>query len=164
MKTFVAGIFTDSDQAGEAVAELKELGYTNEISVITRDYDDDVESEQVKEDVGDGTMQGAGVGALLGLIAGVVAVALPGAPLLVAGPIAATWGLSGAALGALSGGLVGALVDLGFDEAKAKAYEEQILAGEIMVAVTADEEHLDDIMAILESYGVTFLTQVEGGK
>jgi len=156
----VTGLFMDSDQAGEAVAELKQKGYTKDISFISRDFKDgEVKSHQVKEDITEGAATGAAtggvIGGLAGIAAGAVSLVVPGiGPLVIAGPLAAAWGLTGSALGALAGGLVGALVDAGIPKKEAERFKERIVAGDVLVAVTTDGEHVDEVSEILDQHDV----------
>src|SRR5690606_16601709 len=131
MSQLIAGVFSDSEAAGKAVAHLKTKGYTQHISVLAKDEQGEAKSHPVKEDVGEGIMTGAvsggAIGAVVGLISGALSIAVPGAFLLVAGPLATAWGISGAVAGTLAGGLLGGLVKLGFPEEKAQAFERYIL-------------------------------------
>lgn len=160
MAELVSGLFTNSKLAGNAVAELKQRGYTDDISVVAKDDQDlSTSSHDIKQDLTDGTVAGAAtggaIGVVTGLLAGVVSLVLPGVgPLIVAGPLAATWGIAGGALGALAGGIVGALVDAGIPEEKAKMYEDRIKAGDVLVTVETDDAHVDDVKRILESHSV----------
>lgn len=162
MKTLIVGLFTDTETAGHAISDLKEKGYTDDISVVAKkagDTDDEVREHQIKQDVSDGASAGAAtggtVGALAGLIAGMGAAMLPGGiVLMAAGPLTAAWTAGGAVAGALSGGLIGALVDWGIPKNKAAEYEEHILQGEALVTVTVDhddrsaEEKVSSIMSM----------------
>ena len=160
MDHIVSGLFTDSKKAGKAVAELKEQGFTDDISVIAKDPQDaDNSSHQIKQNVTDGAIGGAAtggvIGALAGIIAGAASVLVPGiGTLVVAGPLAATWGITGGALGALTGGLVGAMVDAGIPEEKARMYEDRIKAGDVLVSVSADHEDETAIQKILDKHSV----------
>lgn len=156
MAELVTGLFKDSDDAGEAVSELKNHGFTDDISVIAKD-ENDIKSHQIQQDVTDGTVGGATAGGILGAITGVIAgvatAVVPGlGTLIVAGPIAALWGVTGGAIGALTGGLVGALVDAGIPEERAKLYEERVKSGEVLVAVTADASDVSKVHDVLNKY------------
>ncbi|QQS44575.1 DUF1269 domain-containing protein [Candidatus Roizmanbacteria bacterium] len=161
MKHTVFALFHDSKAAGEAVAELKNMDFTEDISLVAqRPNEDDADTHQIKQDVTDGTVAGAAVGGVTGILAGIIAgltsVAIPGAGvLLVGGPLLATWGITGGVLGALTGGLVGALVDLGVPEETAKVYEERIRAGEVLVAVQTNHEAEEDVQETLNTHGAT---------
>lgn len=160
MSDLVVGLFTDSTMAGEAIAELKEKGYTKDISVVSKEVGDtELKAHDIKKDVSDGAGAGAVTGAAVGaaagvaatLLAGALAVTIPGVGLVIAGPLAA--GLAGAATGALTGGLVGALVDLGFPEEKAKMYEHHVQAGDTLVAVSASDDKSAIAEQILADHG-----------
>jgi hypothetical protein len=65
------------------------------------------------------------------------ALAMPGlGPFIAAGPIMAA--LSGGAIGAVGGGLTGALVGLGIPEYEAKRYEGKVKEGGILISVHSD--------------------------
>lgn len=169
MRTLVAGLYKDSELAGEAVAELKQKGYTQEISVMAYDEDGEVETHEIKTDASDGTTQGAAaggiIGALTGMVAGVTSVTIPTAGLLVVGgPLAILLGLGGAAVGAavgaLAGGLVGALVDLGFPQETAEAFEAQLRQGEVLVSVATDPEKEPEVKEIMNTHGVSQLASI----
>jgi len=166
MKKTIGGLFTDSQSAGEAIAELKEQGFTDEISFIAKDEAGEVTSDTVKESVaegaGIGAATGGALGALIGVIAGTASVLIPGVgTFLVAGPLALIWGVTGGAIGALSGGVLGALIDAGIPEDKAEIYEERIMAGEVFVTVEAEESRLDDALEIMEDHGVYEVATIE---
>lgn len=149
------GLFSQSKAAGEAVADLKEKGYTKDISLVAKDYKDDATTHQIKQDVKDGAGAGATAGAVMGavtgLLVGAASFALPGVGFVVLGPLATT--LAGAATGALTGGIVGTLVDMGIPDHEAKDYEHRIQNGEVLVAVTADEDKRAQIMDIYTRHG-----------
>lgn len=159
----IFAIFANSNDAGDAVGELKEAGY--DVTIITRDNQGDVKQEDVDNvpggDVTERAVTGAAVGGLAGFLAGAVGLAIPGiGPLFVIGPLAASWGLTGAALGALTGGLVAALTKAGVSEEIAKGYEERIKTGDVLLAIDADAED-DDVQAILEKYNAEEVTTTE---
>jgi uncharacterized membrane protein len=161
MSTITLGLFNDSNHAGMAVSELKEEGFTKEISVLAHNADQKAEVSEVKKDVSGGTSMGSTVGAvagaLMGIFSGITSVAVPGVGLIVGGPLVALLGVTGGALGSLAGGLVGALVDLGVNEPTAKVLEERIKKGEVLVGVSTDENEEDaqDVKATLSKHGAT---------
>ncbi len=166
MTHMILGLFTDSKNAGEAISELKQKGYTKDISVLAQDYDQSNPNlTEIKQDVSDGTAVGATAGGALGglaaLLVGITSVAIPGLGILY-GPLVALFSVAGgAATGALAGGLVGALVDLGISDATAKLYEERIRSGEVLVAVSTTENTGQEVRTILEQHGVEELSEVE---
>jgi hypothetical protein len=98
-------------------------------------------------DVTGGTTTGAVTGAAVGFLIGAAALAIPGfGALLISGPLAAAVGGSlaantavGAAIGGL-GGFASGLVKAGADEADAKAMENHLQNGGVIVAVKDDME------------------------
>ncbi len=157
----IFGIFSNQKDAGDAVAELKNKGYTNDISIIAVDNSGNPQEKVVKADggVAEGAAGGAVLGALAGIIAGITSVIVPGlGAVLIGGPILATWGITGAVLGALTGGLVGALTGMGIPEDVAKAYENKIRAGEVLVAVNSTNDNTSIIEEILKRYNAEEVT------
>src|SRR5436190_23093396 len=146
----VTGLFRDRESAEGAYRSLSERGYEKDdvnllMSEDTRKkYFDDKDSElgtKAWQGAGKGAAIGGGVGATLAAIAAIGAtLALPGLGLLIAGPIAA--GLAGGGAGALTGGLIGGLVGHGIPEEEAKAYEQGIKDGGIVMGVNprSDED------------------------
>lgn len=162
MKYVTFALFTDSDLAGKAISTLKQKDYTKEISVIAKkESKDEISSTQVKENLNDGTVAGGVLGALAGVVGLVFSpVVLPsGIVLLVGGPLTA---LLGATTGALTGGLVGALVDASIPSKKAEIYEDRILSGDILVAVTSEKDTEKKIESIFSAHkAVEILTVPE---
>ena len=96
-----------------------------------------------------GAEVGATIGGLGGFLAGFATITLPGAgPLLVLGTALVT-AIAGISVGALAGGTIGLLVQLGFNEDIAKQIEKRLESGQTLVAVqaeTVDQQTLRDIM------------------
>lgn len=111
--------------------------------------------------------KGAGVGAVLGAIAGVAAGAamlmVPGFGwVLAAGPLSwAIGGAVGAAVGgAVVGGIYGGLRDLGIPEHHARAYEERIRGGGVLMTALVpniDEARVRDVLREYNAEDVTFV-------
>ncbi|HEY0079700.1 MAG TPA: CsbD family protein [Pyrinomonadaceae bacterium] len=153
----VTGLFRDRDSAENAYRSLSERGYgKDDVSLLmseeTRDKhfkDDDRDTElgsKALEGAGVGSAIGGTVGGLLGAIAAIgTTVLLPGLGLAIAGPLAA--GLAGAGAGGLTGGLVGALVGSGIPEDRAKAYDEGIRGGGIVMGVNPRSDEDADYFA-----------------
>lgn len=139
----MTGLFRDRESAEGAYRSLTDRGYTkDDVNLLMSDdtrkkYFSDDDSElgtKAWEGAGKGAAIGGGVGATLAAIAAIgTTLALPGLGLLIAGPIAA--GLAGGGAGALTGGLIGALVGHGIPEEEAKAYEQGIRDGGIVMGV-----------------------------
>ena len=143
----VTGLFRDRESAERAYGSMASRGYSkDDVSLM---MSDDTRKTHFGEgtgdsELGDKALEGAGAGAAIGgtvgaVLAGIAAIgtsiALPGLGLLVAGPLAAA--LAGAGAGGLTGGLIGALVGSGIPEERAKAYDEGIRNGGIMMGVNA---------------------------
>jgi hypothetical protein len=97
-----------------------------------------------------GMVAGGALGALVASLAAVGSVAVPGAGLLVTGPIAATF--SGAAVGGMFGGLSGALVAATFSEDEAGKFSEELEQGKVVLAAhPRDEQQQAIARAILAS-------------
>lgn len=152
MKHTVVGIFQDSNRAGKAVGELKEMGYTKDISILAQDVNKEgSRSHQIKQDLSDEAAEGAGAGAvvggvsgaLIGLLSGAAAFTVPGAGIAIVGPLATT--LIGAGAGGGAGALVGALVDMGIPNERAEAYKHLIDSGEVLVTATVDPSDVEKV-------------------
>lgn len=108
----IVGVFRTEQEATRAIEELKQQGFrADEISVLAKDRGESstIQNEtgtKAPEGMASGVATGGVLGGVTGLLAGLGALAIPGAgPIIAAGPIAAT--LTGAAVGAGAGGLVG---------------------------------------------------------
>ncbi len=156
MKKTIIGVFANREDAEKAINYIhNKFSVANEnISYIYRNTENQV--RQV--DAGDissstpseGAEKGAQAGAIIGTIAGIAATAgvIPIiGPFFAAGPLLAYLGIGGvvgtAAAGALGGavvgGVIGALANLGVGVERAKRYEDQVKAGNILVSVHADD-------------------------
>jgi uncharacterized protein YjbJ (UPF0337 family) len=156
---YVTNFYDDPTVASTAYGRLRERDYAAEdIDVVmsdkTRDkYFADTEmGSKAAEGVGVGGAVGGGVGAALAAMFAVgSAVAVPGLGLVVAGPIAAA--LAGAGAGAAAGGLIGAMVGAGIPEDRAKAYDEGIRKGGVLIGTRArDAAEAEDLNRELSSY------------
>jgi uncharacterized membrane protein len=152
MAHLVTGLFKNSKKAGEAVSELKQKGYTEDISVLAKEWEGtEIKLHTVKDkDAGvGGAITGAVIGGLAGLLLSVGTIVVPGiGALLVAGPFAVLMGTAGA----LTGGLISALVDAGIPEDKARMYEDAIKRGEVLIAVSVDHEDEKKVRSILDKH------------
>lgn len=156
MKKNIFALFTDIDVADKVINELHQnVGIdSEEISYVYRNKDgekvsgnaDDVAGETVAEGAIDGAKVGGMIGAGIGLAA---AVGIAGPLAVVAsGPIAAALGLTGAVgavatggvTGAAAGSLVGALLNLGLTDEKAREFEQRVESGDVLVSIHTDDE------------------------
>jgi hypothetical protein len=145
-RKMLTAVFRDRVRAQTAYDRLINRGYTNtEINVLMSDatrtaYAADRPSE--RHDIGSHAAEGMGVGGAIGTAVGATLAAvaaigysliLPGIGLIVAGPIAAA--LAGGGAGAVTGGLIGALVGMGLPEPNAKAYQDALREGGVVIGV-----------------------------
>lgn len=171
-RTVVGGVFRNSEEALRAIERLRDIGFDpKDISVMAKDSDkiDEIEantdadvideSSKRGSNAGRGFGIGAGTGGVLGGIAGLIAeiglLAIPGVGVLAAaGPLATT--LSGAAIGATGGGLVGALTGAGIPKENAKEYEKYLSEGNILLLVEIDAERREEIERVFsDSHSVS---------
>lgn len=158
-KTMVTGLFPDRASAEQAFQSVSERGYSkDDINVV---MSDEARRQHFASDatgtteLGTKAAQGAGIGGAIGgslgaIVAAIAAVgtsiAIPGAGLVIAGPLAAA--LAGAGAGGATGGLIGALIGYGIPEERVKHYEEGIKQGGILMGVTpksdADAMHFEN--------------------
>jgi hypothetical protein len=150
----VTGLFPDRASAERAYHSISTRGYTkDDVNLMMSDSTRKTHFNDTETELGSKAAEGAGVGAGIGgtigaVLAGVAALGtslvIPGAGLVVAGPLAAA--LAGAGAGGITGGLIGALIGAGIPEERVKHYEEGINQGGIVMGVTPrndeDVEHI----------------------
>lgn len=141
----VTGLFRDRESAERAYSSINTRGYgKDDVNLLMSEETRNryFGNNAPSTDLGDKALEGAGVGSAIGGTVGAVlaaiaaigtSVLIPGLGLVVAGPLAAA--LAGAGAGGLTGGLVGALVGAGIPEDRAKAYDEGIRNGGIVMGV-----------------------------
>ncbi|HYO81551.1 MAG TPA: general stress protein, partial [Bryobacteraceae bacterium] len=157
----VVGLFDDMSDAQRAVSQLESAGIPrNDINIVAGNesgrYSSYTEGQNDAGDVAKGAAGGAGAGAAigggLGLVAGLTALAIPGfGPIIAAGPIAAA--LTGGAIGAAAGGMIGGLRKAGVPDEHANLYAEGVRRGGVLVTVSTTEELADRAADILDSAG-----------
>lgn len=146
--SIVVGVFPELAQARSAIEELRRAGFNdNEIGFLTRasttEPADENETRVAADAVGGGLIGGA-LGALASLL-------IPGfGPAIAGGILVAT--LSGAALGAAAGGIIGSLTDIGVPEEEARFYQKELEAGRPIVTVKSVSGH-DEAVEILHRNG-----------
>jgi len=155
----IAGVFTDLATAQKAIQGLREVGMpADEISTIVREPTRAPETTVIETPsaTASGLTTGGVVGGVGGLLVGLTALAVPGVgPILAAGPLLAM--LSGAAIGAATGCLLGALVDLGVPEEYAATYVTAIEQGSIVVVARPGVLSRAEIQDIFLRAGATNL-------
>ena len=168
MAKTIAGLYDSLEEAREVRDALINAGFDrDDISIAAANsderYTDFVEGNVEKADYNkyyrtedDDDSSSAAEGALAGgLIGGagaaLLAVFIPGI-----GPFTATgWllaGLVGLAGGAITGGILGALVDSGVDEDDAVVYSEGIRRGYTLVLVRADDDDASQVASIMNDH------------
>ncbi len=174
MPKMILGIFTERNDAQDAILELEKRDYDpRDMSIVMQDKGEatalaDDTGANVSEGIVSGATAGGTIGALAGLLVGTGVIPGLGA-LLIGGPIAAALGLtgaaaatvSGAATGALAGGLLGALTSLGLSDEDAKLYEKSIQDGGILVAVPARSGEESQVEGILADFNASQIKSVE---
>ncbi len=126
------GVFSNIDQARQAIDELKRAGFSDEeIGFLSRVSETGSTEADVEGSAATGAISGGVVGGILGAAA---ALLIPGfGPAIAGGILAATVG--GIALGATAGGIIGALTSLGVSENEASFYQRELEAGRTIVTV-----------------------------
>ena len=158
----IAGTFDSAPIANQAIASLLSAGLTkDDISLLISDKAKNKFTSATK-DSGDraiaDTAIGAGAGGILGgLLAGLTtvgAVVIPGAQLLVVGPIVSI--LSGIGTGAALGGLAGVLSAVGISAVESRRYSEELEAGKaVVIAHTKDDAQTFAARKILLNEGAS---------
>lgn len=167
MKQSTIGLFETREDAEKAInAVHNTCGVpTDDISYLYRNTDGDLKQVDAgaiaSPTAGEGASSGATIGGALGALAGIVAVAgaLPlVGPIVAGGAIAAALGFTalgtaaaGAVAGAAAGGIIGALANMGVGTENAQRYADRVHAGNVLVAVNADEAN--DVSSVLTSSG-----------
>ena len=148
-QNFIAvGVFHDAEQAKHAIDELKNAGYSeNEIGFLVRATTTGAEDDTLSS-AATGSVEGGIIGGVLGAAA---ALLIPGfGPAIAGGILLATIGAAG--IGALAGGLLGALVSMGVPEEEAHHYQHELKKGHTIVTVKASSG-FDDVVAIMRRNG-----------
>jgi hypothetical protein len=146
----VTGLFPDRASAERAYNAISTRGYSkDDVNLMMSDSTRSTHFGDTETELGskaaEGAAAGAGIGGTIGaVLAGVAAIGtslvIPGAGLVIAGPLAAA--LAGAGAGGVTGGLIGALIGAGIPEERVKHYEEGINQGGIVLGVNprSDED------------------------
>ncbi len=145
-KRMVTAVFRDRTQANRVYTWLRDRGYTaDEINVLMSDQtrakyaingDDALVSSRTHaaEGIAAGGVIGTAVGATVAAIAAIGTMAIiPGLGMVVAGPILGAF--AGAGAGTVAGGIIGGLIGLGIPESNARAYEQALRDGGVVIGV-----------------------------
>jgi hypothetical protein len=155
-KGAVVAVFESRSQADSAIHELEQAGFReDQIGFIVKNPDTEenmITAESGKMMTGPDAAKGAVSGGIIGGIAGAVAALLiPGVGPIIAGGIIIA-ALSGIAIGAAAGGLVGIMMGLDVPEEEAKYYESEFQLGRSVVIVKADGR-AQEARTILHQHG-----------
>ncbi|WP_020473286.1 general stress protein [Zavarzinella formosa] len=152
-RSTVVGVFENRHDADQAVADLRDAGFTNsQIGVAGHNADGWADNRGTKAEEGAliGAAVGAGAGGLVGL--GILAGLIPAiGPVIAGGALAAL--LANAAGGAAIAGLVGTMVGLGIPEEDARFYDEEFRSGRTVVTVRTDGRFGDAFAIIRRNHG-----------
>ena len=153
MQTHIFHIYHDIHRADDVVDRLLSSGIGRKhISILTTEAGGArhlAMTEGTK--AGEGGNMGAAIGGAVGLIGGsLITAATAGVGILAVGPLLT--GLAGLGAGAVTGGLVGALIGLGIPEAEAKFYAQEISEKDaILVGVEVTESDRNLVRQILSN-------------
>lgn len=160
-RQMVTAVFRDRADAQLVYDDLMSRGYTQkEINVLMSDATRATYYAGKPERISAGThaAEGMAAGGAIGtaVVAGLAAlaaigtsIAIPGLGLIIAGPIVAA--LAGGGAGAVAGGVLGGLVGLGVPESNAKAYEEALRDGGVVIGVIP--RSLEEGNQLIEMFG-----------
>ncbi len=153
----IVGLFRDRDSAQCAVENLRGLGLgDDQIGFAMRDQEN-IATNQSDDKTGSNAAGGAVAGGVLGAILGAAAALLiPGIGPVIAGGILAA-ALGGAAVGAIAGGLIGALTSMGVPEEEARYYDQEFQAGNIVVSAQAGS-YASEAIQVMRDCGAYNLT------
>ena len=159
LKTIV-GLFDDMAQAKQAALNLETAGIPyNDVSIVANNeggryaaVDTEPSDSARGHAVGHDALVGAEIGGVAGLLMALTGFAIPGFGWIAgAGWLMAA--ILGAGTGALIGGLVGALTDVGVPEEDAAHYNEGVRRGGTLVAVKAQDAMASRVAQILNDAG-----------
>jgi uncharacterized membrane protein len=150
----IVGVFADRTHAEQAITELHNLGFKNEhIGYVVLDEKNKGVTVPTDKKLGEGALLGAAGGGIAGGLLGAGAsLLIPGiGPAIAGGVLAAT--LGGLAIGAITGGVTGALVQLGVPEEDARYYQREFEAGRPIVTVETTNQQQQAVLDVFHRYG-----------
>lgn len=159
----IIGTFSSRDSAESCIRELRNSGFdNNRISLVAKGDGAQGQGQGRGDRGGGATTMGIGpsaatgvttggvLGGVAGLLAGLGALTIPGlGPIVAAGPLAATL------TGAVGGGLVGGLVDMGIPEERSQYFESKVREGRILAVVDADSGKVDQAARTMRDFGAS---------
>ena len=158
------GTFPICKDAELALIELRDSSFNMDcVSAIAQNPPNrealaDVEVKSSSQRIGDeaetGAVVGATTGGMLGLIGSLSILAIPGVGLATEVAVLLGNALLGSSAGAVSGGLVGALIGWGIPEEQAKLYDELLSQSNYIVLVEGTEAEIKGAEAILLNHQI----------
>jgi hypothetical protein len=152
-KPISIGVFPNHEQADRALTALEHAGFDKDrlgyVSPRRTDLTGEVTNETPSPtSIAAGAIGGGAAGGLLGTGA---ALLIPGVgPVLAGGLFIGT--IWGAAIGSVTGGLIGAFISVGVPEDEARYYQGELEKGHTLVTVKG-EERAQEAMRILNEHG-----------
>ena len=171
MKQYTTALFITREDAERAIGVLHTDLHvdTDEISYLYKNTQGELHQNDAADIAhstpAEGAISGAEIGGSIGALAGIATVlgVIPVVgPIFAAGPLVSAIGIgagalgtatAGAITGAATGGIIGALIPLGMGKEKAQKYEDRVYAGDVMVAVHADQSV--DVESVFRDNGAT---------
>jgi hypothetical protein len=170
MTTTISRLYDNYADAERAVRQLEQTGVPHsDISIVANNgdgwYDKGARVDRDRDGVDDraegagaGAGIGAGLGGAAGLLAGLGLLAIPGlGPVVAAGWLIST--ATGAAAGAASGGIIGALTQAGVSDEEASHYAEGVRRGGTLVSARVNEQDRSRVEAVLDQSSVDLKTR-----
>ena len=163
------GLFSTRAEAEQAMYRLRDSGFQmDRISVVAKsgkglrdlttnqDYDPNQSQEdQAKGGAGAGATAGAVTGGAIGLIGSLGILAIPGVGAAAEVGFLLANTLLGSGIGAVSGGLLGALVGWGVPEERANYYNDRVYNNDdYLVLVEGDERDVQIAESVLRENGI----------
>ncbi|MEK8089415.1 general stress protein [Thermithiobacillus plumbiphilus] len=166
MSKTVAALFENRKRLEQAVQALLAMGIPEaEISLLAR-QDLDESAKITGDEVSREAAKGAGTGAVAGIVGGIAlslaGVVVPGlGAIAAAGPVAAL--VTGAGIGGIGGGLIGALTGRKFSDEHAQRYVDGVRRGGVLLLIDSSDERAGEIEDVLQRHGGRDVTE-HGGK
>jgi hypothetical protein len=154
----VAGVFSSLAEAEHAARDLQGLGIpSDDISVIAGNQENRHKKylarvKRASLTTAEAATSGASTGGGVGIVATLVALSIPGVgPMVASGALATV--LAGLAVGAVGGGVIAALVNMGFSREEASLYEEAVRRDAVILAANVTVRVENEAMAIMKQHG-----------
>jgi hypothetical protein len=147
------GAFTDNLQAERGIEELRKAGFTDQqVGYITRNggTEEMPAGETSNAAIVRTTAGIVGGGVIGGMTVAAVALLLPGVGSVITGGMLAV-ALGAALIGAVTGGFVSTLIDMGIPEDEALYYQQELAKGRTLVTVKTGGRYQDAVVVLRQS-------------